>query len=74
LRIPVSYSRLIVLIGASNSFTRVSATPEREACIPELVNRDVTLMESIDPLSNAVICLSQSESDIIEIGPLNLRN
>ena len=63
---------LSVLIGASasNSFQRVSASTEREACVTGLVqiqgNPDATVIESLNSISNAVECLSLSESNTTE--------
>jgi hypothetical protein len=61
---------LSVLIGAStsNPFQGISASPEREACIAELLQIQGTLNELpavdvLDTFSNSVICLSQSGSD-----------
>ena len=63
---------LSVLIGASasNSFQRVSATTEREACVTGLVqiqgNYDARGINFIDSLSNAIECISLSGLDTIE--------
>ena len=57
---------LSVLIGASasNSFQRVSATTEREACVTGLVqiqvNPDVDLLALVDTILNAVTCLART--------------
>ena len=60
---------LAVLIGSSvsSSFQHISASSEREACVTALlqIQGNLTMMISngLDTLSDAVICLSLSESD-----------
>ena len=60
---------LAVLIGssASSSFQHISASSEREACVTASlqIQGNLTMMISngLDTLSDAVICLSLSESD-----------
>ena len=59
---------LSVLIGtsASSSFQHVSASPEKEACVTALIQAQGDFTTFSDPfgtVSDAVICLSQSEPD-----------
>ena len=61
---------LIVIVSISViSFQPISASTEREACVTELLQvqetPDMLIADWLDPLSNAAICLSQSELDSI---------
>jgi hypothetical protein len=67
--LPVSIVWLSGLIGACAgcSFQPISASTEREACVTGLLQvqetPDMLVADWLDPLSNAIICLAQGETD-----------